>query len=181
MSQPIIVEGDPTTTGGRMIPSQTARKSNGKNIIRLGDKFFCPVCKKMGSIVQASNLQLVQNIGVAYHGCKVQCGCPGNHIVMATQSVDLVGIDSSSKSTKSNTDNVVAQSFVSEKAYEHQFVLVDEFTQMPLADRFYKIIIDGKTITGKTDSQGQAQLMTASKKLEVLIEVYPENYEEQSK
>ena len=89
MSQPIIVEGDPTTTGGRMIPSQATRKSNGKNIIRLGDKFFCPACKQMGSIVQASNLQFCNSIGVAYHGCKVQCGCSGNHIVMATQFVDI--------------------------------------------------------------------------------------------
>lgn len=89
MSQPIIVEGDPTTTGGRMIPSQTTRKSKGKNIIVLGDKFFCPVCKKMGSIVQASNLQFCNSVGVAYHGCKVQCSCPGSHFVMSTQSVDL--------------------------------------------------------------------------------------------
>ena len=89
MSLPVIVEGDLTTTGGRLIPSQTARKSNGKNIIVLGDKFFCPICKKIGSTVQASSLQFCNSIGVVYHGCKVQCGCPGNNIVMSTQSVDL--------------------------------------------------------------------------------------------
>ncbi|MFW1642261.1 PAAR domain-containing protein [Acinetobacter guillouiae] len=181
MSQPIILEGDLTTTGGRMIPSQTARKSNGKNIIVLGDKFFCPACKAMGAVIQASDLQFCNSVGVAYHGCKVKCGCPGNHIVMATQSVDLVDKGSSGKSTKSNTNHVIAQSLVSDKTYEHQFVLVDEFTQIPLADRFYKIIMDGVTVTGKTDSQGQTQLMTASEMLEVLIEVYPENYEEPSK
>lgn len=89
MSLPIIVEDDPTTTGGRMIPSQTTRKSNGKNIIVLGDKFFCPSCKKMGTVVKASDLQFCNSVGVVYHGCKVYCSCPGNHFVMSAQSEDL--------------------------------------------------------------------------------------------
>lgn len=170
MSLPIIVEGDLTTTGGRLIPSQTARKSNGKNIIVLGDKFFCPSCKKMGSIVQASDLQFCKSIGVAYHGCKVQCSCPGNHSVIATQIADNTETKSSAK--------VSIQSVEVEKVYEHQFVLVDEFTNAPLANRFYKMITNYETIIGKTNNQGQTQLMTASEMLEVMIEIYPENYEE---
>ena len=173
MSLPIIVEGDLTTTGGRLIPSQTARKSNGKSIIVLGDKFFFFFFKKMGSIVQASDLQFCNSIGVVYHGCKVQCGCPGNHSVMSTQSVDITD-------TKSNA-KVLTQSVEAERVYEHQFVLVDEFTNVPLANRSYKMITNGETITGKTDSHGQTQITTASEMLEVMIEIYPENYEEKSK
>lgn len=153
-----------------MIPSQIARKSNGKNIIILGDKFFCPSCKKMGSIVQASDLQFCDSVGVAYHGCKVQCSCSGNHFVISTQTVDLT-------ETKSNA-KVLTQSVEAKKVYEHQFVLVDEFTNTPLANRFYKMITDYETIIGKTNNQGQTQLMTASEMLEVMIEIYPENYEE---
>ena len=173
MPLPIIVEGDLTTTGGRLIPSQIARKSNGKNIIVLGDKFFCPLCKTMGSAVEASNLQFCNSIGVVYHGCKVQCSCAGNHFVMSKQSVDLTDIKSNSKVLKQNIED--------KKIYEHQFVLVDEFTNTPLANRYYKMTMGEVIITGKTNNQGETQLMTASEMLEVMIEIYPENYQEQSK
>lgn len=169
MSQPIIVEGDPTTTGGRMIASQTARKSNGKNIILLGDKYYCPSCKSIGSVLHASNLQFTRGIAVAYHGCRVQCGCPDQHVVLATQAVDLVDVKSGSPNK---------QKLQPQAVYEQQFVLVDEFTNTPLANRDYKMMKNGETIIGKTDSQGKTKNMSSNEMFEVFIEIYPENYEE---
>lgn len=174
MSQAIILEGDHTSTGGRMIASQTSRKSSGKNVILIGDKYYCPSCKSTGSIVQASDLQFVRGVGVAFHGCRVQCGCPGQHMVIATQSIDLVDV----KSGSSKQQNLMGLASQPQVIYEQQFVLVDEFTQEPLINRFYKILRNGETITGKTDEQGKTQKMEAAEVFEVFIEVYPENYEE---
>lgn len=173
MSQAIILEGDPTSTGGRMIASQTSRKSNGKNVILIGDKYYCPSCKSTGSIVQASDLQFIRGVGVAYHGCRVQCGCPGQYMVIATQSVDLVDV----KSGSPKQQNLMGLAAQPQAVYEHQFKLVDDMSNMPLSNRYYKMFMNGVTVVGKTDTNGLTQMMSASERLEVMIEVYPENYE----
>jgi uncharacterized Zn-binding protein involved in type VI secretion len=173
MGQPIIVEGDTTTTGGRMIASQTTNKTGGKAIIVQGDRYSCPSCKSIGSVVQASSMDKINGIGIAYNTCKVQCGCSGNQMVMASQTVDTVevGASSLSRSSQSSYSDNRLQAASAALVYDLFFQLKHHITGKLLVDTPYKITLpDGTTVQGESDDYGHTQKISADSPLIASIE-----------
>lgn len=81
MSLQIIVVGDSTDHGGKVISGSPNRDIDGKAIARLGDKVECPQYYPGGrphginKIITAHNAVTVDGIPVAVHGCATECGC----------------------------------------------------------------------------------------------------------
>ncbi|WP_445000114.1 PAAR domain-containing protein [Halomonas mongoliensis] len=71
----VILLGDATTHGGRVISGQARYQVNGKPVAVVGDKVSCPkkghgVC----SIVEGHPTITLDGIPVAFHGCHTSCG-----------------------------------------------------------------------------------------------------------
>jgi uncharacterized Zn-binding protein involved in type VI secretion len=81
MSKPIIVLGDATSHGGRVISASSTRTINGKGIARKGDTVSCPLKypnKKphgVNAIIEGDDSYLIDGIPVALEGHKTECGC----------------------------------------------------------------------------------------------------------
>lgn len=81
MARKIIVVGDPTDHGGRVISGSPNHRIGNKAIARLGDMVDCP--KKypnrsphgVNAIVEGEPGLLVDGIPVALDGHKTACGC----------------------------------------------------------------------------------------------------------
>lgn len=87
MSLKIIVVGDATDHGSKVISGSPSHDVDGKPIARLGDQVDCPLPYAGGKphginkIVTAHATLSVGGIPVAVEGCVTECGCKliGSH------------------------------------------------------------------------------------------------------
>lgn len=75
MSRMIIVEGDYTTSGGRVITGSQETDIDGFRVARINDKCTCPQHKGTFPIVTGDITFMVDGQPVARHGDKLACGC----------------------------------------------------------------------------------------------------------
>jgi uncharacterized Zn-binding protein involved in type VI secretion len=81
MTLNIIVVGDSTNHGGKVISGSAEHSIEGKAIARLGDKVDCPQLYPGGKphginkIITAHASVTVGGIPVAVHDCVTECGC----------------------------------------------------------------------------------------------------------
>ena len=84
--QRVALVSDTTTTGGKIITGNSRVRRDSVATVLVGDKVFCPKCKKIGTVIHGCNTFSVDGIPVAYNGCLVACGCPsGSNRIIATQ------------------------------------------------------------------------------------------------
>ncbi|AKA27200.1 PAAR domain-containing protein [Pseudomonas chlororaphis] len=92
----VIREGDPTTTGGRVLAGSTTKIVVYRNAARISDPVWCPQCNCMGFIAEGNPTFIVEGVAVATHGHAVQCGCPpGSNRLIATQSTVMAAEEGS--------------------------------------------------------------------------------------
>lgn len=81
MTLKIIVVGDSTDHGGKVISGSPTRDIGGKAIARIGDQVSCPLFYPGGAphgvnkITTGHDSVTVDDIPVAVHGGKTECGC----------------------------------------------------------------------------------------------------------
>lgn len=81
MARKIIVVGDPTDHGGRVISGSPSHRIGNKAIARLGDMVDCPKRYPnrsphgVNAIVEGEPDLLIDGIPVALAGHKTACGC----------------------------------------------------------------------------------------------------------
>lgn len=75
MSRMIIVEGDYTTSGGRVLTGSQQTDIDGFPVARVNDKCTCPQHKGTFPIVTGYMTFMVDGQLVARHGDKLACGC----------------------------------------------------------------------------------------------------------
>ena len=76
MARRLIVLGDGTDHGGKVISGSARHTIGGRPIARLGDKVDCP--KKshgVNAIVEGDSSCLIDGVPVALEGHKTECGC----------------------------------------------------------------------------------------------------------
>ncbi|WP_417286429.1 S-type pyocin domain-containing protein [Cobetia marina] len=90
----VIREGDPTTTGGKVVAGSSAFVAEHRQLARLSDPVWCPACKSMGYIAEGNPTFIDENLAVATHGHAVKCGCSyGSNRLIATQGSIHAGTD----------------------------------------------------------------------------------------
>jgi uncharacterized Zn-binding protein involved in type VI secretion len=81
MGKKIIVVGDNTDHGGKVISGSANHTIMGKRIARLGDIVWCPQYYPnkrphgMNKIIEGDDSYLVDGLPVALEGHKSECGC----------------------------------------------------------------------------------------------------------
>lgn len=70
----IIVLGDMTTHGGKVISAQQTYTVGGKPVACVGDKIACPL-HGINVIIEGEPKMLVNGKAVALHGHRCACGC----------------------------------------------------------------------------------------------------------
>lgn len=89
MKRDTITLNAPTTTGGKVISASSAMRIDGVNIALEGDKAFCPVCKREGTI-RCDGPRLGETYcgkNAALDGDLCVCGCPVPPKLIAAQTV----------------------------------------------------------------------------------------------
>ncbi|TCV94540.1 putative Zn-binding protein involved in type VI secretion [Luteibacter rhizovicinus] len=74
MSRPIVVVGDITTHGGRVISGCPVARLYGLAVARIGDKVICDACGTIASIVETGLPSIGDEPRFAVHGDRTSCG-----------------------------------------------------------------------------------------------------------
>ncbi|AKA23575.1 PAAR domain-containing protein [Pseudomonas chlororaphis] len=88
----VIREGDPTTTGGKVIAGSGSTFVVDRRIACIADPVWCPVCRTVGFIAEGHHTWADNHQATAVEGGRVQCGCPsGANRLIATQGTVCSG------------------------------------------------------------------------------------------
>ncbi|MBC7993421.1 MAG: PAAR domain-containing protein [Rhizobacter sp.] len=180
----MIVLGDKTDHGGEVIEASGVTDTHGKRIARVGDKVYCPK-KGHGTtvITTGDNTMIIDGKAVSYHGCKTSCGAT----LISSQAVTTVNFGSggsasasmsiamgaASQSGQASAASKASQAEQTEQA-DQRFLLLDESTKEPLANRLYRLKFRGSSTEGRTDTDGRTSAVVGSVGEEVEIEVFAE-------
>ena len=92
----VIREGDPTTTGGKVVKGSSHTTVEYKKAARISDPVWCPICSSMGFIAEGNSTVIDEFVAIATHGHAVQCGCPlGSNRLISTQISTMAAEDAS--------------------------------------------------------------------------------------
>ncbi|MFI8479841.1 colicin E3/pyocin S6 family cytotoxin [Pseudomonas sp. NPDC078700] len=90
----VIREGDPTTTGGKVVAGSSCYTAENRKAARLSDPVWCPKCKSMGYIAEGNPTVIDEHLALATHNHVVKCGCSfGSNRLIATQGTIHAGTD----------------------------------------------------------------------------------------
>jgi uncharacterized Zn-binding protein involved in type VI secretion len=169
MSQLIIVLGDVTDHGGRVITAGTMTDTNGLPWARMGDMVSCPRCKGIYPIAQGDANFIVDGAPVAYAGCEVACGAKligGKQGITATVPHggagsgagggldDRFGLISGTMAAAYEDEPVDSEG----QRFKGRFQVLDRITGEPVAATSVRVrSTDGQYLTGQTDSEGYTQ------------------------
>ncbi|UWE19019.1 PAAR domain-containing protein [Herbaspirillum huttiense] len=166
--------GDKTACGGTVMQGDPTCISYGKPYAFHGALI---ACRKKCIIADGYPLSTLTNgRAMAIHGMKSSAGCP---IQSTLNNIDGVGVDDNTeiplRYVQDDTGEWIGKM---NEGYDQHFVLNDEITGEPLANRHYRMKLDGRVIEGKTDSFGKTEKVFADDPKDVTIEIMREGYSE---
>ncbi len=91
MARMWIVEGDPTTGGGKVISSSPFTDIDGIGVARVDDRATCRRHAGIQRIVEGDQTHIVDGKPVALHGSALSCGCKVQSAEQAHVFVDAGG------------------------------------------------------------------------------------------
>lgn len=74
MHRNIVLVGDPTTHGGRVMTGSETDTIDGRAIARMGDLVDCPL-HGVGPIIEGDTHTLLEGRPMALEGHRAECGC----------------------------------------------------------------------------------------------------------
>ena len=174
--RPIIRVGDPTSHGGFVVEGFTNYfLIHDRRVAGVGHKVTCPICLPgIHSIIEGSDLCVVDGVPISYDGALTSCGAS----LIATQQTATVDTRSGSGiAFRPVMDSLAAAGATlgaELETYDQHFHLHDEASGEPLANRRYRITIDGKTFEGVADGDGKTKVVSANSAIGARLEVLPE-------
>jgi uncharacterized Zn-binding protein involved in type VI secretion len=164
--------GDQAACGGTVAEGDPAFSSNGQAFSFQGAQMSCPGNCVISEGFPGSTISNARQR--VLHGMKTSGGCP----LLSTMN-DRDGISNASEETlpirfvRTEAGEWVGKA---NEGYDQHFVLRDQQTGQPLSSRHYRLTFNGKTIEGKTDTDGRTERVVADDPSEVTIEIMPEAY-----
>lgn len=156
----IVAEGEPTFMhDGQAFTFKGATMSCQKNCV-ISEGFA-------GSTLGNSRYRVL-------HGMKTSGGCPLLSTLNGRDGVSNASAEA--PPVRFVRDDSGEWAGTTNEGYDQHFLLMDEQTDRPLANRHYRLTFNGKTIEGKTDADGKTAKVAADDPSEVTIEVMPEGY-----
>lgn len=168
-----IRQGDKTACGGTVVEGIQVHLRNGLPISFQGAMISC---KRKNCVIAEGRptIRLENGKQMCHHGHTSSAGCP---IYSTLNDVDgwgnSGGEDVPVRFVQDDQGDWVGKM---NEGYDQHFLLTDEETGEPLANRFYRMTCNGKVIEGKTDGAGKTEKVTSDDPAEVTIEIMPEGY-----
>lgn len=159
MSRRAVRNGDPTTTGGKVIAVSSTMFNHGKQVALDGDKATCGNCEGAFLIVGGAQRMTHHGRCVALEGDPVLCPCGKNRLIAGSDSTIFYGDDGRNAPNPFTARSAYAPAKHAPASgiYDEQFVLADD-ARRPLANVRYRVVTDtGQTFTGTTDSAGRTR------------------------
>lgn len=168
MARMWIVQGDSTSSGGKVISGSQFTVIQGAPVARVSDKATCPTHKGVFPIVDGDPTTIIDGHPVALHGSKLACGCT----VLAVRQVQVF-VDSGGDRAVSPGGGTAQQlnpSAAQSPRFHEQYRAVDAATGMPISGQAYRIDLeDGTFISGLTDADGLTQRISTQQPEEVRL------------
>ena len=82
----LILDGDATSHGGKVIVKDKRATISGKKIACIGDDVYCPKCRGIYPIITNDNVTQYMGLTVATEGNKTGCGA---HLISSQQVVSI--------------------------------------------------------------------------------------------
>lgn len=168
MGKPLIVLGNSTSHGGKVISASTQSDTGGKPIARVGDMVACPQCRGLFPIAQGDASLIIDGSPAAYDGCKTACGAaliagqyptttnpsggaaPGANTTVS-QSLGSIGNGLAAAYEEHSLDN-------GNQRFKGRFQLLNDTTGEPVAQKDMRVrSTGGQYLTGSTDADGYTQ------------------------
>jgi uncharacterized Zn-binding protein involved in type VI secretion len=164
MARKIIVLGDPTDHGGKVISGSPSHTIGGKAIARKGDKVDCPQKYPDGSphgvneIIEGEAKMPIDGIPVALEGHKTVCGCS----LIGTSNATYGGAGASSSGGVSQAQLAITPILMAKETglplEELEFFMEAEDKSGKPVQLSYRVNADGKKLhEGKLDSKGRTK------------------------
>lgn len=119
MSRMWIVQGDVTSSGGRLITSSPFTDIDGKGVGRFSDKATCPLHKGTFPIVGGCDpTTIIDGQPVALHGAELACGCK----MLATQQMRVFVDDGGGRAEASIGQSAIAVAATTSQVESHNHV-----------------------------------------------------------
>lgn len=168
-----IVEGDRTSHGGQVIACQARRSINGITVARLGDKVWCPRCKRMTQIVTSRFPQVTDDgIPTAFDMDMTDCGA---QLYSRHNDHAGYGLEGDSSPPAKSKAKAASQSTGKTAKVQEHFVLHDRETDKVLTGLAYTLNMpDGRAIDGETDDEGRTSVVWTSAPDDITVTVLPE-------
>ena len=164
----LITVGCMTDHGGIISTGDSSYLVEGKAVHLDGMTHFCPKCKVQARAI-ASNQGFMMVGGKSIVAVGDQATCGAKYLKISDLAV-MGGSGSSykqlfiSSTQESFKDNLISEN---EKIHGIVYQLVDEITQEPVANMYYKLVDNsGNSIEGETDENGYTQEFTTGSKSE---------------
>ena len=163
MARNWIVQGDPTSSGGKVVTGSPFTDIDGTPVARVTDQATCPRHRGAFPIVDGDPALVVDGQPVALHGSSLACGC---RVLSAQQArvfvevSDGIGAGNGEAGLKTLPQTAVSANSASSVRYGKGFVLRSSLTGKPLGDRCYRVVrADGRHEVGVTDRGGATHLV----------------------
>ena len=156
----VIRRGDTTSHGGEVLEGfpQGQYTIYGVSAAGLGHRVSCPKHPGLQRIAEGESSRRVHGIPIALEGMLTTCGAtliPSQNAARAvrqtTASLADIGIFHQGSGASQHPG------YLQSDAFDQQFWLLDEITGEPVADRTYRITMNGRTYEGRTDADGKTQ------------------------
>ena len=157
MRKALIVQGNPTTTGGVVIGgSAFGMTDNGRPFALYGDEATCGNCKGAFKIFGTATGRCYDGRAGVIEGDLVLCPCGRNRVLSGSNPGCFYEDDSGSAGASSIAGNTFEQGDATDEL-EHYFEIADAVTGAPIEGMTYKLFSDGiplvddkSLVTGKT-------------------------------
>jgi uncharacterized Zn-binding protein involved in type VI secretion len=185
------LDGDKTTTGATCFSSlPQASLEDGRGALRLGDKTsLCGLCGQIGVIAEGDSCFTWDGIPTALHNALVKCGCPlgTNRLISPSRTTAAEG-KASVPAAERNASQApqalvptptalhphvenVPQAAQAQKTFARTFIATDSENGQPLANRTFTATVDGRQVTGDTDSSGLVRVEAPSADSRISIHI----------
>lgn len=164
--------GDKAACGGTVVEGDETCISYGRAYAFQGAHLAC----QKGCVIADGFIRAVLTNGRSQviHGMMTSGGCP---LQSTLNDIDGVGVDEAEETpirfVKDDDGGWVGKM---NEGYDQHFILTDEETGEPLANRQYRMTCNGKVTEGTTDANGKTAKVSSDDSAEVTIEVMPEGY-----
>lgn len=168
MLKAVILEGDTTSHGGKVMEGRNNMTLDGRRIAEQGHKTFCPKCKGTFPIIEGVPYHSMGGVGTAVEGMLTGCGAT----LIASQSRMRIEYPRGASAVMGVASPIANDTKINDEAVQ----AIDEATGEPVPGLRYRLeLSDGSCLRGTTDENGMTQRVATGPDIKVLKLYWEDN------